>query len=274
MAQIVYNEEENMFDYVEPELDAPVSDETDVDSSVDSSVLGVSDDSAHDSSVDLVSSDNVQPEDVGNPADSTGGTQSEQSSTIWYDSEGNVIDNENMATETDNTDSDYDESQADTDDLETPSFYVVDSNDYIVYSSASTDGRFSVQPWQTALASGRSLGEHYIIYGSKHYYSGSGYNSYYWDYYAIIGSEIDFDESSSVYTYTDCDLYHYYEYNNSVTYTLEKASGTVSGNSYLCYSDLYFDYVGNDSFDASGQFICALLLLILCGLSILNLRKR
>ena len=270
MAQIVYNENEQTFDYVAPEETS--SDVVESPPAQNDVVLDATDDSATDVIVINNSDSAVQPEEVTSPAESTGGTQSEQS-TIWYDAEGNVINNENLANETDSTDSNNDESETSSDDVQTPSYYLVDSDDYIVYSSVADSGGFSPQSWQTALAFGRGLGEHYLIYGAKHYYGSGNYN-YYWDYYTIVGKDIDFDEGNSLYTYSNCDLYHYSNYSNNVTYTLSEESGTVSGNSYLVYSDLYFDYVGVSPDQSCSGLLSVALLIMIAGLLILNLRKR
>lgn len=265
MAQIVYNENEQTFDYVAPE---ETSSEVEDSSPPQNDVVLVAPD---DSATDIVVVDNPasssQPEEVTSPAESTGGTQSEQIS----DSEEKS--NENVSIENDFEHVDSTESETSEDAVEAPSFYLVDSDDYIVYSSVADSGGFSPQSWQTALASGRGLGEHYIIYGAKHYYGSGNYN-YYWDYYTIVGKDIEFDDNNSLYTYSDCDFYHYSNYDNNVTYTLSKESGSVSGNSYLCYSDLYFDYVGVSPDQSNSGVLSVALLMMIVGLLTLNLRKR
>lgn len=265
MAQIVYNENEQTFDYVAPEETSPDVEES--PPSQNDVVLGAPDDSVFDS-LDVDSSlPSFQTGDGTNPAEAPGGTQSEQTS----DSEEN--NNENVSIEDDTEHADSPESSASENVVETPSYYLVDSDDYIVYSSVADSAGFSPQSWQTAIASGRGLGEHYIIYGAKHYYGSGNYN-YYWDYYTIVGKEIEFDESNSLYTYSDCDFYHYSNYDNRVTYTLSKESGTISGNSYLCYSDLYFDYVGVSPAQSCSGLLSVALLIMIAGLLVLNLRKR
>ena len=266
MAQIVYNENEQTFDYVAPEETSPDVEES--PPTQNDVVLDAPSDSVSGILIDGDSVSVIQPEEVTSSADSIGDTQSEQ---ILDSEEKN---NENVSIEDDSEHVDSTESETSEDVVETPSYYLVDSDNYVVYSSASDNSGFSVQSWQTALSSGRGLGEHYIIYGAKHYYSSSGYNNYYWDYYCIVGSDIEFEESNSLYTYTVCDVYHLFTYNNTTTYTLEKTSGSVSGNSYICYSDLYFDYVGVSPDQSCSGLVVAVLLAVLCGLQILNLRKR
>lgn len=265
MAQIVYNENEQTFDYVAPEETSP--DSTEDAPATEESVLGATDDLIND--IDSVDTPilTLQPEEVTSPAEATGGTQSEQ---ILDSEEKN---NEDVSIEDDSEHVGSTESETGADVVETPSYYVVDSDDYLVYSSVADSGGFSPQSWQTALASGRGLGEHYIIYGAKHYYGSGNYN-YYWDYYTIVGKEIEFDEGNSLYTYSDCDFYHYSNYSNNVTYTLSKESGTVSGNSYLVYSDLYFDYVGVSPDQSCSGLLSVALLIMIAGLLVLNLRKR
>lgn len=265
MAQIVYNENEQMFDYVAPEETSPDVEES--PPAQDDVVLDAPDDSTADVIVIDDSVSVAQPEEVTSPAESPGGTQSEH----FFDSEEN--NNENVSIEDDSQYTDSTESETGEDAVESPSYYVVDSDDYIVYSSVADSGGFSPQSWQTALASGRGLGEHYIIYGAKHYYGSGNYN-YYWDYYAIVGKDIEFDENNSLYTYSDCDFYHYSNYSNNVTYTLSKESGSISGNSYLVYSDLYFDFVGVSPDQSCSGLLSVALLIVIAGLLVLNLRKR
>lgn len=265
MAQIVYNENEQTFDYVAPEEPSPDVEESPPPQN--DVVLDAPSDSVSDNVVSVDSVSVPQPEEVMSPAEAPGGTQSEQTS----DSEENS--NENVSIEDDTEHVDSPESSASENVVETPSYYLVDSDDYLVYSSVADSAGFSPQSWQTAIASGRGLGEHYIIYGAKHYYGSGNYN-YYWDYYTIVGKDIEFDESNSLYTYSDCDFYHYSNYDNRVTYTLSKESGSVSGNSYLCYSDLYFDYVGVSPDQSCSGLLSVALLIMIAGLLILNLRKR
>lgn len=265
MAQIVYNENEQTFDYVAPEETSPDVEESPPPQN--DVVLGAPDDSGSDVLVLDDSNFVPQPEEVTSPAETPGGTQSEQIS----DSE--VKTDEDVPIENDTEHTDSTESTPGEDAVEAPSYYLVDSDDYLVYSSVTDSAGFSPQSWQTAIASGRGLGEHYLIYGAKHYYGSGGYN-YYWDYYTIVGKEIEFDESNSLYTYTDCDLYHYSNYDNRITYTLSKESGSLSGNSYLVYSDLYFDFVGVSPAQSCSGLLSVALLIMISGLLILNLRKR
>lgn len=147
------------------------------------------------------------------------------------------------------------------------------SADYSVMplSVVDTDYTFSPQTWQLNLASSRQLGEHYLMYGIRK--SGtSGYNSY-WDYYLVLGNDIDYDESSDRYSYTDCDLYHYSSYDGYVTYELSESSGSLSGSSSVVYSDLYFDYVGVDPVVNSYPYIGFVMILILMLISFFGGRR-
>lgn len=110
-------------------------------------------------------------------------------------------------------------------------------------SAVDTDYTFSPQSWQLNLASGRSINEHYLMYGVR---SGSGSYNGYWDYYLVLGDDIDYTESSDLYSYDDCDVYHYSSRDGIVTYEKYLDSGSLSGSSQVVYSDLYFDYVGVD----------------------------
>lgn len=146
---------------------------------------------------------------------------------------------------------------------ETSSSEDTGSGDYSVSvaSAVSTDYTFSPQAWQLNLASARQLGEHYLMYGVRK--SGtSGYSSY-WDYYLVLGNDIEYDESSDVYSYTDCDMYHYSSYDGYVTYDLSDTSGSISGSSSVVYSDLYFDYVGLDPVVNSSPYICFVMFMVL-----------
>lgn len=109
----------------------------------------------------------------------------------------------------------------------------------VPFANVDSDLVFTVQNWQVNLASNRKIGEHYLIWGVRNN-SGSSYR--YWDYYCAIGSDITY--SSDLYTYTNVDLYHYANRDGSVMYEVASSSGTVNGEQYLVYSDLYFDYVG------------------------------
>lgn len=119
-----------------------------------------------------------------------------------------------------------------------PSDYLTDYT-VVPYAAAPSDTAFTPQAWQLNLASHRRFGQHYLMYGER---SSSG--NYYWRYYLVIGSDIEY--ANDIYTYTDCDVYSYYSANSIVNYTREDGSGTVSGQSNVVYSDLYFDYVGTD----------------------------
>lgn len=122
-------------------------------------------------------------------------------------------------------------------------------------SAVPSSAAFTPNAWQTNLASNRSMGEHYLMYANRVYYNGS---SSYWHYFLILGSDITYD--SDLYTYTDCDVYSYYSYSNTVFYERDLGSGTVNGGQNLVYSDLYFDYVGVDPACSSSVYVDYVLL--------------
>lgn len=133
----------------------------------------------------------------------------------------------------------------------------LDSLDYEVYSSVPSTASFSPTAWQINLAQNRQLGEHYLMYAVRRT-SGS---SYYWDYFLVLGRDISYD--SDIYTYSDCDVYNYYNYNSTVFYEFSVDSGTINGSQSLVYSDLYFDYVGVDPVDNSYPYISFAILIII-----------
>ena len=148
-----------------------------------------------------------------------------------------------------------------------------DPADYSVMplSVVDTDYSFSPQTWQLNMAANRSFGEHYLMYGVRRSGS-SGYNNY-WDYYLVLGNDIEYDQSSDRYSYTDCDLYHYSSYDGYVTYELTESSGSLSGSSSVVYSDLYFDYVGVDPVVNSYPYIGFVMILILMLISFFGGRR-
>lgn len=147
---------------------------------------------------------------------------------------------------------------------------MVDYDSYINLASAAPSVQsYSVQPWQLNLAENRQIGEHYLIWAERVYYSGN-YN-YYWHYFAAVGKDIE--KNGDVYVYTDADLYDLYSYDNTTTYQMQQTSGSVNGSSFVVYSDLYFDYVGTAS-TVSVPFILVGLLLIITMLLIIALRRK
>lgn len=114
-------------------------------------------------------------------------------------------------------------------------------------SVTATNAVYTPTAWQVNLAQNRAFGEHYLMWAQR-VSSGS---SYYWRYYLALGRDMTY--ASNTYRYTDAEVYSYYSYNSSVTYDVSVSSGSVSGSSYLVYSDLYFDYVGVDP--ASNGFV-------------------
>lgn len=129
------------------------------------------------------------------------------------------------------------------------------SGDYSVMPMSVVDSGYSFSPqtWQVNLAAARSMGEHYLMYGIRR--SSSGYYSY-WDYYLALGDDIEYNESTDVYDYTNCDFYHYSSIDDVITYEVYESSGSISGSDHVVYSDLYFDYVGVDPVNNSGFFVC------------------
>lgn len=145
---------------------------------------------------------------------------------------------------------------------------VSDPPDYLVdytampFVAAPSDTAFNPQAWQVNLASNRSYGQHYLMYGDR-----ISTGSYSWRYYLIVGSDIDY--ANDIYTYSDCDVYTYNSANSIVNYTREIGSGTVSGQSNVVYSDLYFDYVGTDpAFGVLPYILYFLLLIVILFLSL------
>lgn len=125
-------------------------------------------------------------------------------------------------------------------------------------SVTASNAVYTPTAWQVNLAEHRSFGEHYLMWAQR-LYSGS---SYYWRYYLALGRDMSY--ASNVYTYADAEVYSYSSYNSSVTYDVSVSSGSVSGSTYLVYSDLYFDYVGVDpAVSGSVYFLFPLLLLLI-----------
>lgn len=138
-----------------------------------------------------------------------------------------------------------------------------------LYSAVPSSAAFTPTAWQVNLASTRQLGEHYLMYAHRVYYSGS---SSYWHYFLVLGDDISFENGS--YTYTDCDVYSYYSYGNTVYYDRDLGSGSLDGDSTLVYSDLYFDYVGVEPAVNSYPFIGFTLLLLIFVVVMIGGRKR
>lgn len=103
-------------------------------------------------------------------------------------------------------------------------------------SVVDNDVSFTPRDWQVNIAQSRGMGEHYLLWAVR---QSSGYSR--WIYYLAVGKDIEF--SNDVYTYNHVDLYSYCDNGSNVEYELSEASGSVDGNMYLVYSDLYFDYV-------------------------------
>lgn len=135
-------------------------------------------------------------------------------------------------------------------------------------ASVSSQANFTPTAWQVNLASFRSMGEHYLMYAVRRT-SGS---SSYLQYYLVRGKDIKYD--NGIYTYTDCDLYTLYNYSSIVNYETYVSSGSVSGSSSLVYSDLYFDYIGNDPIDNAMPYLMFTLFLIVIVLLVIGGRRR
>ena len=128
------------------------------------------------------------------------------------------------------------------------------------YAAVDTDYSFTPQTWQVNLASSRSFGEHYLMYMTR-----DGSSRSYW---LILGKDISY--SNDVYTFADCEQYYYDSYSSTVTYEVSSASGSVNGETYLVYSDLYFDYVGADPALGATPYIMFVLLFIIILLLIVR----
>ncbi len=140
----------------------------------------------------------------------------------------------------------------------------LDSLDALPASVVSSSASYTPQAFQTNLAENRRFGEHYLMWAQKVSYG----SSYYWRYYLVLGSDITY--ASNVYRYTDAEVYTYYTYSSQVTYDVSVSSGSVNGNSYLVYSDLYFDYVGVDPAVNGSVYIYFALFMIIIVLLILG----
>lgn len=133
------------------------------------------------------------------------------------------------------------------------------------FSSAPSSTSFTPPVWAVNLASNRALGKHYLMYAVR--------TNNYTRYYLVLGRDVEYIGGS--YRYSGCDVYSYYSYSNTIDYTKDSGqSGTLSGSSYLVYSDLYFDYVGADPLVNAVSYINYLLLLIIIVLLVIGGRRR
>lgn len=140
----------------------------------------------------------------------------------------------------------------------------LDDVDIMPLSVVPSTMSYTPQAFQVNLAENRAFGEHYLMWAQR-VTSGS---SYYLRYYLALGSKISFD--GSTYRYTDAEVYTYYNYNSSVTYDVSVSSGSLSGSSYLVYSDLYFDYVGVDPAFKGSVYIFFALFMIMIALLVIG----
>lgn len=161
------------------------------------------------------------------------------------------------------------------DPLEDPEEVPVDSDDLsdpvviMPYSSVDSDAVFSPVDWQLNLARSRSLGEHYLMYAQR--IQNGSYNRY-WHYYLILGSDISY--ANDIYTYDNCDIYSYYADGSAAAYEVTAGSGSVDGDQYLVYSDLYFDYVGTDPMWNTFPYVVYMMLLIIFVMILIGGRRR
>ncbi len=162
------------------------------------------------------------------------------------------------------------DSVEDSEEVQVDSDGVSSDNTIALTSAAASSSSFTPAAWQINLASARQLGEHYLMWAERYYYSGT---SYYTIYYLAVGRDITFDDSTDLYTYSDVDLYDYYSYNSVITYERDIASGDVSGSDCVVYSDLYFDYVGVNPVNNSDSYISFVLLLCIIIILVVGVRR-
>lgn len=125
-------------------------------------------------------------------------------------------------------------------------------------SVTSSANNYTPQAFQVNLAENRAFGEHYLMWAQRTSYG----SSWYWRYYLAVGRNIT--RSNDIYRYTDAELYSFWTYNSQTTYDVSVSSGSISGSSYLVYSDLHFDYVGTDpAFKGSVYIFFALMLIMI-----------
>lgn len=249
-SQIVLNPDTGLFEAQEvvPDTEATVPDTEAIVPDTEATVPDT-DVIVLDSPVDLTGSQNT---DTTNSTDIVGGDS--------------IGDNSSESSDTGASLPDQAEDETDVSESED----MADYDSYINLASAAPSVQsYSVQPWQLNLAENRQIGEHYLIWAERVYYSGN-YN-YYWHYFAAVGKDIE--KNGDMYVYTDADLYDLYSYDNTTTYQMQQSSGSVNGSSFVVYSDLYFDYVGTAS-TVSVPFILVGLLLIITMLLIILLRRK
>lgn len=144
-------------------------------------------------------------------------------------------------------------------------FYYDDGSGIEPFASAPSSSSFTPPVWAVNLASHRPLGQHYLMYAVR--------TNNYTEYFLVLGKDVEYIGGS--YRYSDCDVYSYYSYSSTLNYNKDNSqSGTISGNSYLVYSDLYFDYVGTDPLLNTAPYINYLLLLIIIILLVIGGRRR
>lgn len=255
-SQITVNPDTGLFEVSEESIDTTVSSESAVNSS-----SSVSDQSTETSENETNTTYSIDDESV---PDGSYIMNEDGTLTLIEDSQNGT----NFFSSTDTGTDLSDQTEASEDDTQSEDVVNYDSDIMLTSVSPSTQSSYTVQSWQFNLAENRQIGEHYLIWAERNYYN--NYSSY-WHYYAVVGKDIVKDGDN--YTYTDCELYDMYTYNDQTTYNMEETSGSVSGSAYLVYSDLYFDYCGNPS-AVSIPFVLVGLLLIITMLLIIALRRK
>lgn len=126
---------------------------------------------------------------------------------------------------------------------------------------------FTPQVWQLNMAQNRPIGYHYVM-------SRLGTNNN--QYVLVLGRDITY--SNGVYIYQDCEYYSVYQttVSSSTRYNYdvrEDASGSINSSTYVCYSDLFFDYVGGRSVSYSWFILAFVFLGVLLFMYIRGKRK-
>lgn len=126
---------------------------------------------------------------------------------------------------------------------------------------------FTPHTWQLNMAQNRPIGYHYVM-------SRLGTNNN--QYVLVLGRDITY--SNGVYIYQDCEYYSVYQttVSSSTRYNYdvrEDASGSINSSTYVCYSDLFFDYVGGRSVSYSWFILAFVFLGVLLLMYIRGKRK-
>lgn len=142
-------------------------------------------------------------------------------------------------------------------DLDLQEISSLSSNDIMPLAVDTSVNTFTPQAWQLNMAQNRPIGYHYVM---------SRLSSNNTQYVLILGRNITY--SNGIYTYSDCDYYSVYNttVSSSTRYNYdvrENASGSINSSSYVCYSDLFFDYVGGRSVSSSWLIIAFIVVILL-----------